>query len=330
MENHTWAVVLAGGDGTRLATLTNDGLGRHVPKQFCSLHGSPSLLEQAVFRARCVVPEDHVCIIVARDHEHWWEPMIKALPEGNIIAQPRNRGTGNGVLLALLYILKRDPMAQVIYLPADHHVMEEEFLSDAMKMALAGLAPTSKEMHLLGIEPEKADSELGYIVPQETARSKIRGVRHFIEKPSQAVASELIRQGGLWNSLIFATNGNHLLDTFTERFQDNAKNMQNTLTRSSDPSSPPWALTRLYERIPEMDFSRHILQHHIANLRVVTVASCGWSDLGTPTRVNERVHLLSNHATRFHGRPNGMSFLDLADAVNKTARRETPSRSTAL
>jgi mannose-1-phosphate guanylyltransferase len=50
--NHQWAVVLAAGDGRRLAKLTSDGRGGAVPKQFCSLHGAGSLLYRALQRAR--------------------------------------------------------------------------------------------------------------------------------------------------------------------------------------------------------------------------------------------------------------------------------------
>ena len=56
-ESHAWAVVLAAGDGTRLASLTRDGQGNAVPKQFCSLRGENSLLHDAVDRARITHPD---------------------------------------------------------------------------------------------------------------------------------------------------------------------------------------------------------------------------------------------------------------------------------
>ena len=103
-NNHNWVVVLAAGEGTRLSALTADDAGRHVPKQFCSLHGGQSLFGLALTRARAIVPEERVCAVVATDHERWWQQTHHEMHPGNMIVQPRNRGTGNGVLLALAYI----------------------------------------------------------------------------------------------------------------------------------------------------------------------------------------------------------------------------------
>jgi mannose-1-phosphate guanylyltransferase len=323
MQSQPWAVVLAADTGNSLSTLTSSEQGGHVPKQFCSLNGGPSLLELAVARASSVVPAHRVCVVVAREHEHWWKSMLDQLPAENVIVQPRDRGNGNSVLLALIYLLKCDPKARLIFLPADHHVLTEDSISAAMQAALAALTATSKEIYLLGIEPDEPEDELAYIVPQEAGRGRIRGVRHFIEKPSRSVAGELIREGGLWNSLILAVNGIHLMQTFKQRCLGNAMSIQAALAKANDPSDPPWALTKLYERIPDLDFSRPILQHDIAHLRVIAVPRCGWSDLRTPRRVSERVQLLSHRAGQPPEQRTRKSFLDLADAVKATAKCES-------
>ena len=179
-DNHIWAVVLAAGEGKRLSALTADETGRHVPKQFCSLRGGPSLFGLALARASAVVPRDRVCAVMAKEHEHWWRQKPHELPPGNLIVQPRNRGTGNGVLLALSYILKRDPQARLIFLPADHHVLIEETLIQAMLSLLAAMPDKAREIFLLGLEPDDADPELGYIIPQKANTSEAQGVRHFV------------------------------------------------------------------------------------------------------------------------------------------------------
>jgi len=320
-NNPTWAVVLAAGEGKRLSALTADEAGRHVPKQFCSLHGGPSLFGLALTRARSIVPEDRVCAVVAKEHEHWWRQKPHEMHPGNLIIQPRNRGTGNGVLLALSYILKRDPQARLIFLPADHHVLVEETLIQAMLSMLAGMPAKAREIFLLGIEPDDADPELGYIVPQKAISRNAQGVRHFVEKPSRTVASKLIQEGGLWNSAIFAAAGDRLMELFSARFPDNTREIYAATAKIADPADPSWALRHLYERIADVDFSRHILQHHVADLRVVPVPRCGWSDLGTPNRVTERLNLLSGAAFRPYDPGGEAAFLDLADAVIRADRR---------
>jgi len=320
MHNHTWAVVLAAGDGKRLAGLTADDRGRHVPKQFCSLHGGPSLFGLALGRARALVPEGRVCAVVAKSHEHWWQPIAQEVQAGNLIVQPRNRGTGNGVLLALTHILKRDPQARLIFLPADHHVLAEEILIQAMRSALGGMPARSREIFLLGIEPEDADPELGYIIPQKAANRDAQGVRHFIEKPSRAVASKLIQEGGLWNSGVFAAYGDRLLELFQERFPANVLGIKSAVDKMGDPINPSWALSHLYERISEVDFSHHVLQFHVGDLRVAPVPHCGWTDLGSSQRVSDRVRLLGGASLGTREGLKNAACLDLADAVNRADR----------
>src|SRR5262249_35188436 len=81
----TWAVVLAACEGTRLASLTRDAAGNAVPKQFCSLNGGRSLIQDAIQRARQVVTLERTCAIVAEQHAHHWRQALRSLPTENII-----------------------------------------------------------------------------------------------------------------------------------------------------------------------------------------------------------------------------------------------------
>ena len=130
---HVWCVVLAGGEGTRLRALTTRSCGTPVPKQFCSLQGGRTLLEDAVARAAQVVDSDHICAIVAQQHREWWTHALRDMPRENVIVQPRNKGTAIGVLYSLLHILARDPDARVLLLPADHYVRDEAVLRHSLR-----------------------------------------------------------------------------------------------------------------------------------------------------------------------------------------------------
>ena len=131
-----WALVLAAGEGSRLRALTTHG-GVAVPKQFCSLQGGPSLLQEAILRAEAVVPRQRVVTIVAEQHRRWWETSLWSLPKRNVIVQPENRGTANGLLLPLLHIAQRDPEARIVILPSDHYVREEAALARSLRQAAA-------------------------------------------------------------------------------------------------------------------------------------------------------------------------------------------------
>jgi mannose-1-phosphate guanylyltransferase len=279
-----WTIVLAAGDGTRLSSLTTDERGDAVPKQFCSLNGGPSLLQEALQRARRVVPPDRVCAIVARQHERHWRHVLWSLPARNVIVQPRNCGTANGVLLGLLRILERDPLAHVVFLPADHYVHDEALLADSVRTA-AMFTGDRNGLTLLGIEPDDIDLELGYIVPGDLLEDGTRQVEQFVEKPTAALARDLIARGAVWNSFIFWARGTRLLELIRGRLSEIVEEMTKALARDWRGDEGISALTELYERLPVVDFSRAVMQGAESALRVCSAPACGWTDLGTPRRV---------------------------------------------
>jgi mannose-1-phosphate guanylyltransferase len=286
---HNWALVLAAGEGTRLQALTMTASGVAVPKQFCSLGGGPSLLQEALGRARIVAPPERICAVVAEHHRRWWQSLPLDVPAQNLIVQPRNRGTANGILLPLLHIVHRDPEAGVLVLPSDHYVRNETVLASSLRRAMQELGTEREHLILLGITPEEADPELGYVVAAGADASAIRAVEQFVEKPSVATARALIARGGMWNSFIFAATGRGLLRAFEARCPDLIAEMQYVVSAPANPATRRARLAELYESLPELDFSRDILQRSPSLLRVLTVPSCGWSDLGTPRRVGAAV-----------------------------------------
>ena len=293
-RQRTWALVLAAGDGTRLASLTTDANGRSVPKQFCSLTGGHSLLEDAMQRARRIVPRDRLCAIVAADHRRYWQPTLWTLPASNVIVQPRNCGTANGILLAVLKILERDPLARIVFLPADHYVRDENALGGSLREAVTSLTRLSGGLSLVGIAPEEADPELGYIVPGPELRDGTRTVERFVEKPEPALARALLARGALWNSFIFAASGPGLLGMMREAMPDAVDAMSTALARDALGGTRS-ALEALYRDLPVVDFSRTVIQGAERRLRVIAAPACGWSDLGTPKRVAETLRRLEEH-----------------------------------
>jgi mannose-1-phosphate guanylyltransferase len=287
--NH-WALVLAAGDGRRLQDLTRTASGTVVPKQFCSLHGGSSFVEETVHRAEAVVPRERICAVVASSHRSHWSRHLECLPNDNIIAQPRNRGTAIGILLPLLHIMKRDPEARIILLPSDHHVQNEARFAASLRAAMS--PSESAEIVLLGIEPHDPDPELGYIVPHPDDHAGFLHVDRFVEKPSFARASELIRQGALWNAFIIAADARALLQLFERCCPDIVAKMRRLDCFDTSLLCPSGALAELYDELPDLDFSRAILQGQEQFLQVLAVPECGWSDLGTPQWVAETLRRL--------------------------------------
>jgi len=308
MHQGHWAIVLAAGDGTRLAPLTTDEDGRVVPKQYCTLDGGHSLLQRALERAQRIVPRERICVLVACQHKSRWWQDLRSLPAQNVIIQPRNCGTANGVLLGLLHILERDPLARIVFLPADHYVHDEALLAESVRVAAELVTCGPDGPTLVGIEPDDVDPDLGYIVPGDPLDDGSRRVTQFIEKPTDAIARTLIAHGAVWNSFIFWANASALLALIRTRIPQIVADMTAVLLRRRPGEESTHSLDELYERLPVVDFSRAVLQGAESTLRVSTAPACGWTDLGTPQRVIQALQ-------RFR----------LAPAPNVSAPAVTPS-----
>ena len=133
----------------------------------------------------------------------------KPSTRGNLIVQPRNLGTGIGILYSLLHILAKDSQAQVVLLPADHYVRDEDVLNSALLQALERLDRNADRPVLLGLQPDEPDTDLGYILPGDPDPFGGHTVARFIEKPGYSVAREIIDAGGLWNTFIMVAAGAH-------------------------------------------------------------------------------------------------------------------------
>ncbi|HEV7610673.1 MAG TPA: sugar phosphate nucleotidyltransferase [Steroidobacteraceae bacterium] len=287
----TFAVVLAGGEGRRLRQIATNRNGMAIPKQYCSLGRSPCLLQDALTRAGAVAMPSHVCTVVAAQHRQWWTSIAPDLNESNVFVQPQNKGTAFGILLALLTLELRNPQATLALLPADHYFRDEEAVTRALRIAcnLAGTNPSST--YLLGADPETADPELGYILPGERAVDKPAPIAGFTEKPNKEFAKELISLGAMWNLFILVGSVNALLQLFVQEHADAVSEMREALQRSAGGHSG--SLDRFYEEIEPMDFSKDILELRANLLQVLRVPHCGWTDLGTPKRVEATVRSIA-------------------------------------
>ncbi len=287
---HKWALVLAAGDGRRLSTLSTDVTGQPVPKQYCTLSGGPSLLQSAIDRGRSLAGAGHVSVIVAAAHRRWWWRVLRDLPAANLIVQPDNRGTANGIMLQLLHLRQSDPEAEVVLLPSDHLVIDESVLASAVQHAFQRLHASRGKIILLGMTPVTPDPELGYIVPGPADEHGISEVLRFVEKPTPTTAALLIERGALLNTFILVARCSALLELLE---QSQPALMHAMVAAMNEHQHRQTALDELYAQLPVVDFSRQVLETTPGvTLHVQAVAECGWSDLGTPERIGQAISML--------------------------------------
>lgn len=271
-----WSIVLAGGRGARLASLTTVA-GETIPKQYCALAGGPSLLRRAIWRAAASAGRDRVLVVVAAEQRKWWERELRDLPGENVLVQPEDRGTAAGVLLPLAEVLRRAPRAVVTLIPADHHVEREAELQKALTRAVLAAQRGPRPIALVGVPPEELDPELGWIVPScAVAGEDALPVAEFREKPLRAEAALLLTRGAVVNTFLLAARARSLWALCEHLVPEVALPLATGRSRS---------LQGVYETLPRRDFSKTVLERSPESLSVVNAGPCGWSDLGTPERV---------------------------------------------
>ena len=280
------AIILAGGDGRRLAEVTRRITGEATPKQFCPLIGSTSLVEQTRLRVSLAVPEDRILAVVARAHERHYRDLLKGILPENLVIQPENRGTAPAILYALLRLSKAAPDACVAVFPSDHFVSDDREFMRHVESAFDAVGSRPEMIALLGITPHAAESGYGWIEPGELVvrRAPLFRVHRFWEKPRSDVASELLRAGCMWNSFVMVARISTLIGlimvALPELFASFSK-IQDLLGTAPEPG----AIERLYKRIPSASFSDEVLERYPINLGVLPVHGIEWSDLGEPQRV---------------------------------------------
>ena len=280
MTSSPWAVVLAGGDGQRVSALTRDADGRVVPKQFWSCDERPPMVRWALARARHIAPAPRVLVVVNERHRVFWQRHLADLPARNVLIQPCNCGTAAGVLLALLEIQARgSAAAPVVLLPSDHYVADEIVLHHAVLTAVQASRHGGRSAVLLGVSPIDLEPGYGWIVP--ATGDPVARVSQFIEKPSTEQVGRMVGRGALINSFILAARAHMLLEIIGQALPG----ILRAFRRCTVTSRAELAIRRLYEDLPSIDLSRDVLERAAGSLSVVRVPPCGWSDLGTPERL---------------------------------------------
>jgi mannose-1-phosphate guanylyltransferase len=286
-RGNLWAIVLAAGEGTRLVSVTRALYGTELPKQFAALTGERTFLQMTMDRISSLVPPDRTVVVVSDTRRALAEAQLADYPGVHIIAQPRNLGTAVGVLLPLAHVLARDPDAQVVIFPSDHHVSRDAPFVDAVRRAVRAARGARSGTALVGAAADSAATDLGWIVPERALGSRdarASRVVGFVEKPQEPVAMRLLAAGALWNTLVIAARGRGLWQLASRRIPTVTEGFDHYRDALRGPKAT-LAMRELYGRLPSADISRDVLQRSPRGLSVVSLIDAGWSDLGTPERL---------------------------------------------
>jgi mannose-1-phosphate guanylyltransferase len=200
-----WAVLLAGGSGTRFWPLSTP----QTPKQLLPLSGAGSTAEEAVERLTGLIPRERVLVVAGET----LAPRLRALlnlPPENFLIEPRAASTAPALIWATWEARHRDADADVLSLHADWAVGDAAAFRRTADAALV-TARTHDRLVTVGVVPSRPETGYGYIVPGAPLDATARTVARFCEKPDATMALDLMAAGALWNSGLFAWTARRLL-----------------------------------------------------------------------------------------------------------------------
>jgi mannose-1-phosphate guanylyltransferase len=200
-----WAVLLAGGSGTRFWPLSTP----QTPKQLLPLSGAGSTAEESVERLTGLLPRERVLVVAGAALSERLRPLLK-LPPDNFLVEPRAASTAPALIWATWEVRRRDPDAEVLSLHADWAVGDAAAFRRTADAALIA-ARRHGRLVTVGVVPSRPETGYGYIVPGAPLDDGARMVARFSEKPDASTALDLMAAGALWNSGLFAWTADRLL-----------------------------------------------------------------------------------------------------------------------
>lgn len=286
MKSHSYAVIMAGGKGTRFWPLSRPPR----PKQLLRIFSGKSLIRETVDRTVPLFGSRKTLVVTVAEHYDAVRREIPVLPERNFIVEPQGNNTAPCIGLAAVELAGRDPEAVMVILPADHWVSHLNSFFRAIRIAIR-LAREQDALVTIGIRPNYPETGYGYILKGK----KFKGpggvpcyqVKGFKEKPTRQRAAHLVRRGSLWNSGMFVWRVSTILQMLRGFSPPIARSLERIQVASRDkglanPSASLRAVVRReYRKMPNISIDYAVLEKAGKQGRVLTLeGDFGWSDVG--------------------------------------------------
>ncbi|TLY24543.1 MAG: mannose-1-phosphate guanylyltransferase/mannose-6-phosphate isomerase, partial [Nitrospirae bacterium] len=207
----------------------------------------------------------------------------------NFVIEPEARNTAPAIALAAIELIKRDPEAVMLVLPADHVIKGDKKFQAAV--ALGAELATEGYLITFGVKPVRPETGYGYIQPNRRARLASRGglvgypVARFVEKPDAKKAARYLQAGNYyWNSGIFVWRASTILDELARHQPALARGMKKIgeLKKSEEGSSE---MAQLYQRLTPVSIDHGVMER--SSRAAMIPVDFAWSDIGSWSSLGE-------------------------------------------
>lgn len=275
MDVHWYAIVMAGGAGTRFWPASR----RLRPKQLLPLGPNPdeSLIRSTVRRLERSFSPDHIFIATGAHLVDATRSELPQLPAENLLAEPVPRNTAACIAWANAVIRRRDPDAVVAVLSADHVAIDEpafhQSIDKAMRVASTGVITT------LGIVPTRPETGYGYIEVGKDRPDGASDVVRFVEKPNAATAQDMVDSGRfLWNAGFFFFRSADMVAALEQHMPALSASIRK-IDAAASAGREREVLSGLFPALESVSIDVGVMEK-LAALAVVR-SSFGWSDVGS-------------------------------------------------
>jgi len=277
-----YPVIMAGGSGTRFWPLSR----QLFPKQLLKIIGDETLIQQTMRRVVNATPPEHVMISTnpgqaesIRVQLTEWKDALK----DNFVLEPEGRNTAPAIALVALELVRRDPHAVMLVVPADHIVKGQRDFDEAV--ALAARLALDGVLVTFGIKPIRPETGYGYIKPEKKTvlakRGTLKGhpVARFVEKPNAAKAAQYLKAGDYyWNSGMFIWRAATILDEI-RRHQPVLGRGIEKIRLLIEQGATKAAIDEEYRTLPSVSIDNGVMEK--SDKAAMVPVSFSWSDVGS-------------------------------------------------
>jgi mannose-1-phosphate guanylyltransferase len=272
-----YAVIMAGGSGTRLWPLSR----KNFPKQALKLIGERTMFQHAVDRLAPLFPPERIVVVTNAALADALRDQVPDVPADNFIIEPAGRNSAPAAGLAAAYLLHTDPDATMVMLTADHFIVDTVQFRSALEAAAAVAADGS--IVTLGIRPAHPSTGYGYIrLGEEHGASnglQVYASAGFVEKPDAERAAQFVGSGRyVWNSGMFVWRADRLMAEFAAQLPA----LHAPLVQIGAALGMPHAdekLAAAWQTVPNISIDYGIMEK--AERVFVIPVDIGWSDIGS-------------------------------------------------
>lgn len=276
MHENLYALIMAGGGGTRLWPLS-----RHIqPKQALQLFGNRTMFQYSVDRLLPLLPTERIFVVTAADQVDLLLSQYPDLTPENFIIEPQGRGTASCIALSALHISRLNPDAVMVVVTADHFVRDNAQFVDALEAAVA--IAEQQFLVTLGVCPTYAATGYGYLQQGNrlgfAKNTPFYEVKKFTEKPTADIAQQFLEAGTyFWNSGMFVWKTSQILaevQSFMPALHKVIEQLGVALTSGNYEAE----LQALWPRLAKETIDYGIMEK--ASRVVMLPVDFGWTDIG--------------------------------------------------